>query len=76
MAATKEELTERAQLVRMYEASCHIQFTTPNDLNFRLAVMKKLGLEFGLREMRKVEMTGPAPAASAPKPAAAKKNTL
>ena len=59
MAPSKEELTERAQLVRMYEASCAIHFPTPQDLNFRLAVMKKLGLEFNLKEMRAVEITGP-----------------
>lgn len=68
MAVSKEELTERAQLVRMYEASCHVQFPTPQELNFRTAVMKKLGVEFGLREMRAVEIAGraqPGPALGA-----------
>jgi hypothetical protein len=75
MAASKEELTERAQLVRMYEAGCAIHFPTPQDLNFRLAVMKKLGLEFNFKEMRQVEISGPfspaapAPAGRAPAPA-------
>lgn len=71
MAPSKEELTERAQLVRMFEASCAIHFPTPQDLNFRLAVMKKLGLEFDFKEMRKVEVggpfrPGPEPVAAAP----------
>lgn len=46
---TKEQLTERAQLVRLYEASCKIDYPTPLESRFRLAVMKKLGLAYALR---------------------------
>lgn len=56
--ATKEELQERAQLVRIFEAACDIEHPTENELKFREAVMKKLGMEYGLREMRTVEIAG------------------
>ena len=56
-----------AQLVRVFQASCEIRFPTPHEINFRLAVMKELGVAFGLKEMRHVEITGPA-AGEGPKP--------
>jgi len=59
MAATKEELQERAQLVRIHEANCGIEHPTAEESNFRIAIMKKLGSEFGLREMRPYHITGP-----------------
>jgi hypothetical protein len=59
MAATKEELQERAQLVRIHEANCQIEHPTPDEANFRVAVMKKIGLEFGLRELRGTLIAGP-----------------
>jgi hypothetical protein len=58
MPATKEELQERAQLVRVFEAACNIEHPSPDELKFREAVMKKLGMEYRLREMRTVEITG------------------
>jgi hypothetical protein len=60
MAATKEELTRMAQLVRVFQASCEIRFPTPHEINFRLAVMKELGVSFNLKEMRHIEIVGPA----------------
>ena len=66
MSTTKEELQERAQLVRIHEANCHIQFPSRDELNFRLAIMKKLGEQYGLRELRQKEIVGPAPAPSVP----------
>ena len=59
MPIAKEELQERAQLVRLHEANCHIEHPTADELNFRLAVMKKIGFGFGLREVRQAEITGP-----------------
>ena len=59
MAATKEELQERAQLVRIHEANCQIEHPTADEMNFRLAIMKKLGEQYGLRELRKVVIEGP-----------------
>ena len=61
MPATKEELQERAQLVRVHEANCHIEHPTPDEQNFRLAIMKQLGLAYNLRELRRAEITGPVP---------------
>lgn len=59
MAATKEELQERAQLVRIHEANCGIEHPTPDEQNFRLAIMKQLGVCYKLREMKLYEVTGP-----------------
>ncbi len=58
-APTKEELQERAQLIRAHESNCKIEHPSEHELNFRLAVMKKLGECFNLREMRTREITGP-----------------
>ena len=57
--ATKEELQERAQLVRIHEANCAIDHPTADEANFRIAIMKKLGMEFGLRELRTAALGGP-----------------
>jgi hypothetical protein len=59
MPATKEDLQERAQLVRVHEANCDIEHPTPDELNFRLAIMKKLGECYSLKELRAKEITGP-----------------
>jgi len=56
---TKEELQERAQLVRQLEAVCRIEHPTDQEINFRLSIMKRLGMAFGLREMRKLKIDGP-----------------
>jgi hypothetical protein len=58
-AIEKEELQSRAQLVRLYEASCKIEYPTVDELNFRLACMKSLGVAFNMREVRNKEITGP-----------------
>ncbi|MDR2982336.1 MAG: hypothetical protein LBV12_08840 [Puniceicoccales bacterium] len=50
--ATKEELMERAQLVRLYEASCDIEHPTEEDLRFRQSLHWKLGEALGLKEVR------------------------
>ena len=56
---TKEELQERAQLVRIHEANCKIEYPTRDEANFRVAIMKKLGLEYRLREVRPSVIEGP-----------------
>lgn len=56
---TKEELTERAQLIRIHEANCKIDYPSVDELNFRLAVMKRLGLALGLKELRPLMIDGP-----------------
>jgi len=57
---TKEQLQERAQLVRIHEANCQIEHPTAEEANFRIAVMKLLGREFSLRELRAATIEGPA----------------
>jgi hypothetical protein len=59
---TKEQLQERAQLVRIHEANCNIEYPTATEANFRLAIMKKLGEEFHLKELRAATIDGPAAA--------------
>ncbi len=56
---TKEQLQARAQLIRIHEANCKIEYPTPEEANFRLAIMKQLGRDFGLRELRTATLTGP-----------------
>ena len=56
---TKEELLERAQLVRIHEANCNIEYPTRDETNFRLAIMKKIGWQFALKEVRRVQIEGP-----------------
>jgi hypothetical protein len=60
MPPTKEQLQERAQLVRIHEANCQIPYPTPVELNFRIAIMKKLAADHSLRELRDAEIHGPA----------------
>jgi hypothetical protein len=61
MALSKEQLQERAQLIRMYEAACSIAHPDDEDKRFRCAVMRKIGLEYGLREMRQWTVGGNTP---------------
>jgi len=56
---TKEQLQERAQLVRIHEANCQIEHPTAMETNFRLAIMKKLAAEYGLKELRNAIMAAP-----------------
>ena len=56
---TKEQFQQRAQLVRIHEANCEIEYPTPVEANFRIAIMKQLGREFGLKEVRTAAITGP-----------------
>lgn len=56
---TKEELQERAQLVRIHEANCKIEYPTRDEANFRIAVMKKIGFQFALKEVRPANIAGP-----------------
>ncbi len=57
---TKEQLQDRAQLVRIHEANCNIQHPIAIELNFRIAVLKKIALALELKELRNVGITGPA----------------
>lgn len=55
----KEELQERAQLVRIHEANCNIDHPTPDEANFRLAIMKCIAQRYSLREYRDATIEGP-----------------
>ena len=46
-------------LVRIHEANCGIDYPTDEEHNFRLAIMKKLGLQLGLSEVRDLGVSGP-----------------
>ena len=59
MPSTKEELQERAQLVRIHEANCRIEYPTRDEANFRVAVMKRIGFQFALKEVRPAAIHGP-----------------
>lgn len=45
---TKEELQQQAYLVRAWEAACKIEYPTPKELRFRIAVARKLGTAWKL----------------------------
>jgi hypothetical protein len=45
--------------VRILEAVCGIDYPTDEEHNFRLAIMKSLGLDLKLAEVRNVTITGP-----------------
>lgn len=51
-----------AELVRLHEANCQIEFATVDEQRFRLALMKFLGRRLGLAELKTATL-GPAPAA-------------
>lgn len=56
---TKEELQERAQLIRIHEANCQLDHPSIDEANFRIAIMKQIGSAFGLRELRDKTIAGP-----------------
>jgi hypothetical protein len=64
MNLSKEELQERAQLVRIHEANCAIEHPSEQEMSFRLAIMKRIAVDYGLKELRTASMT-PSPAPKA-----------
>lgn len=59
MPVSKEELQERAQLVRIHEANALIQHPTANEANFRWATMKALAARYGFSQFKLATITGP-----------------
>ena len=49
---TKEELQERAQLIRTHEANCEIEHPTEDERAFRLATMKRIAKAFNYPELK------------------------
>jgi hypothetical protein len=66
MSATKEQLQERAQLVRIHEANCAIEHPSPHELAFRLAIMKRIASEYDLKELRAATLQPPPALAKRP----------
>jgi hypothetical protein len=56
---TKEQFTARAQIVRAFEASCQIDHPSDEERAFRVALMKRLAVEFGLKELRGASFVAP-----------------
>lgn len=54
MPLSKEQLTERAQLVAVFESSCSIEYPEPDQIEFRLGLMRRLGNYFTLRQPGRV----------------------
>lgn len=61
-----------AELVRIHEANCQIDFASADEQNFRIALMKYLGRRLGLAELRTATLAGPGRGVTRPQPAAAK----
>jgi hypothetical protein len=58
-----------AELVRIHEANCEIDFATAEEQNFRIAMMKFIGRRLGLAELRTASLAGPGLGVPRPKPA-------
>jgi hypothetical protein len=56
---TKDQLQERSLLVRIHEGNCAIQFPSPPEAAFRLAIMKKLAESLALKELRPATLETP-----------------
>jgi hypothetical protein len=46
-------------LVRIHEANCGIDYPTDLEQNFRIAIMKAIAGQLGLKELRSAVITGP-----------------
>lgn len=56
-----------AELVRIHEANCQLEFLSPEEQNFRIAMMKHLARRMGLAELRASTITGPGAGIQRPK---------
>lgn len=54
----KEELQKRAQLVRIHESNCQMEYPDDLERNFRHATMKALAKELGFAELKQATITG------------------
>ena len=53
-------------LVRIHEANCGIDYPADIEQNFRIAIMKAIADQLGLKELRNANLTGPAKAIRRP----------
>lgn len=56
-----------AELVRIHEANCQLEFLSPEEQNFRIACMKHLARRMGLAELRTSRIDGPGQGIARPK---------
>jgi hypothetical protein len=49
-----------AEIVRIHEANCEIEFASADEQNFRIAMMKYIGRRLGLAELKASTITGSA----------------
>jgi hypothetical protein len=63
---TKEDLQERAQLIRVHEANCGIEHPTDEERAFRSATMRKIAESFEFRTVKGFEMVERTPRATKP----------
>lgn len=56
-----------AELVRIHEGNCKIDFPNAEEQNFRIAIMKHLGRKLGLAELKGTTITGTGSGVSRPK---------
>ncbi len=56
-----------AELVRLHEANCSLEFPSADEQNFRLALMKHLARRLGLSELRSTSINGPCSGVERPK---------
>ncbi len=54
--ASKEELQERAQLVRIHEANCQIEHPSETELRFRRATMLKIADTYNFKSVKGVDL--------------------
>jgi hypothetical protein len=56
--------------VRLFEAACKIDYPTEQEQNFRIALMKSIGMDLNLSEVRNLTITGPGKGRQRPQGAA------
>jgi hypothetical protein len=58
-----------AEIVRIHEANCELEFASAEEQNFRLAMMKYIGRRLGLAELKGLALSGPGSGIARPRPA-------
>ena len=58
-----------AEIVRIHEANCEIDFASADEQNFRIAMMKYIGRKLGLAELKTAALAGPGAGLSRPRAA-------
>jgi hypothetical protein len=55
-----------AEIVRIHEANCQLEFVSADEQNFRVAMMKYIGRRLGLAELRVLPISGGNPGVPRP----------